>query len=108
MQTDAPRAAQAFPVGHFIRDELAARGWSVTDFVIRMFPIQSYDGRSQSLLSVNLLLNVDDPRLRLGKLAEPMAKALGVPVEFLTNLERAYVEWCASGDAARSGGEVAG
>ncbi|PWC96978.1 hypothetical protein [Azospirillum sp. TSO5] len=91
----------AFPVGHFIRDELAARGWSVTDFVIRMFPIQSFEARAQSLLSVNLLLNVTDPRLRMGKMAGPMAKALGVSTEFLLNLEAAYVSATHPAEAAR-------
>lgn len=95
MQTDAPRPAQAFPVGHYLRDELAARGWSVQEFVTRMTPVQSVEQRGFDMLAVDFLLNVDDPAMRMGDMAEPMAKALGVSVEFLTNLERAYVEWAA-------------
>ncbi|MBP2232865.1 plasmid maintenance system antidote protein VapI [Azospirillum agricola] len=91
--------ARAWPVGHFIRSELEARGWSVQEFVIRMHPIQSVRQRSIDMLAVDFLLTVDDPGLRMGEMAAPMAKALGVSVEFLTNLEDAYVAW-----AMRQGG----
>ncbi|WP_376960177.1 hypothetical protein ABNQ39_20960 [Azospirillum sp. A26] len=93
--------AKAFPVVRYLRDELEARGWTVQEFVTRMFPIQSVRQRSIDMLAVDFLLTVEDPSLRMGDMAEPMAKALGVSVDFLTNLERAYVEWCAG-----SGGEV--
>lgn len=100
---DETMPAQAFPVGAYVRDELEARGWTATDLVIAMQPFQGVEERAVTALSVNLLLHVDDPRLRLGKLAEPMAKALGVSVEFLTNLERAYVEWAAAQDGGDNG-----
>jgi plasmid maintenance system antidote protein VapI len=99
---DEPMPAQAFPVGAYVRDELEARGWSIQEFVTRMFPIQSVRQRSIDMLAVDFLLTVDDPGLRMGDMAGPMAKALGVSVEFLTNLERAYVEWA----AVQTGGEV--
>ncbi|MDW7555358.1 hypothetical protein D9623_33515 (plasmid) [Azospirillum brasilense] len=89
-------AAEAFPVGHFIRDELAARGWSVQEFVTRMTPVQSVEQRGADMLAIDFLLNVDDPALRMGSMAEPMAKALGVSPWFLLSLERAYVDWCAA------------
>jgi plasmid maintenance system antidote protein VapI len=104
MQTDAPRPAQAFPVGHYLRDELEARGWTVIDLVTRMAPIQAVEERAVTSLAVNLLLHVDDPRARMGKLAEPIAKALGVSVEFMTNLERAYVEWSAASEGEKANG----
>jgi plasmid maintenance system antidote protein VapI len=77
---------RAWPVGDYINDELVARNWTIGDLARRM----SGD-TEQNILSVELLLAVNDPNLYLGlEMADQLARVFDVSPDFLLNLDKAY------------------
>jgi hypothetical protein len=79
------------PPGLYIRDEMAARGWTAADVAARMNGLTEHD-RGVDELAVDLLTHVFDPNVRLGTMTPGLADAFGVPSAFLLNLERAWVD----------------
>lgn len=84
------RAAEAFPVGSFIAEELAARGWSTLDLAQRMGGGNPVTDR----LALDILIATDDPNVLLGfRGAVMLARAFGTSAEFWQRLEAAYRDW---------------
>ena len=76
---------QSFHIGEFVREEMACRGWSVSDIA------RSMDGDvSENTLALELLLNVQDPGLLLGDMAKGLAKAFGTSEQLWVNIDRAW------------------
>lgn len=86
-------AAEVFPVGHYIQEELDERGWTVVELALRMNGVNVRKvGIDQ--LAVELLMAVNDPKLLLDKeTAEKLGLAFDVQSGFFLNLDRAYREW---------------
>lgn len=79
--------AEVFPVGHYIAEELEARGWSDVDLARRM----GGDNPAVDLLCVQMLLAVHDPNLILDEsTARKLARAFGTSHELFLNLDAYY------------------
>lgn len=85
--------AEAFPPGEFLRDELDARGWTVTDLVTKI----GGDERQQAVNEFAVLLMLTcpaDPGLLVGDdLASDLATAFGGTAVYWTNLDNAWRAW---------------
>ena len=83
--------AQCFPVGEFIADEMAARGWTIYDVARRMG-----DGDQATwALTVDLLIECsDNPGVVLDvETAQRLGKAFDTSADLWLNLHRAYSAW---------------
>jgi plasmid maintenance system antidote protein VapI len=88
--------AQAWPVGHFIQEELEARGWTTADLASRMGG-ETAKERSLDRLGVEFLIAVDSPDLTLGIAgSEKLGKAFGVSPQYFLNLEKTYRAWASA------------
>lgn len=80
--------AEVFPVGHFIKEEMAARGWTLEDLLIRM-----PGDANENALWLDLVFEAPemdaDLDLALGD-PSPLAHAFGTSKEFWTNLDDAW------------------
>lgn len=74
-----PIAAEVFPPGEFLRDELEARGWTQADLAKIL-------GRPRRLISDI----IDGKRAITAEIAWGFGDALGVSPQFWLNLESAY------------------
>ena len=78
----ATRAAEAFPPGDFIREELQARGWTQSDLAYIL---------GRPLNRVNEIIN--GKRAVTPQTAKALASAFGTTPELWMNLETAYQLW---------------
>ena len=72
-------AAEAFPPGDFLREELATRGWTQASLAERM---------GRPLRSINEVIN--GKKAITAETAIGLASAFGTSAEFWMNLESAY------------------
>lgn len=90
------KAAEGFPVGEYLKDELDARGWTTRDCAERMGGDVDRD-----TLALDFLLAVvespDDHKIHTLTLDEGTARglevAMGSSAETWLNLDRAYHKW---------------
>jgi len=80
--------AEAFHPSEFIKDELEARGWTMSDLARRM--TGDY-GINYVALDFYLGIGAETPGLRLGD-ATDICRAFGVDEKYLANLERAWLD----------------
>ena len=81
-------AAEVFPVGEFIRDELRARGWSVCDLAGKMGGDPDVNH-----CALDLVMLAPDPKYPLGEeMAHQLAGAFGTSADLWENLDRAWRE----------------
>ena len=79
--TNPPNPAAVFPLGHYLAEELAARGWTPEELAKRMD------------VSVHLLRQVLAGERVIGQLgAVLLGKALDTSAEYWLNLERKWRE----------------
>lgn len=84
------QAAEVFPVGEYVLEELEARGWSIAEMARRM-------GGDFNLnhCAIELVIYVHDPDAFLGEdLARRIGLAFGTSAEVWLNLDNAWREWC--------------
>ena len=87
--------AQAWPVGHFIQEELEARGWTTADLAIRMGG-KTAEERSLDKLAIEFLI-ADSPSVFIGPDgAEKLGRAFGVSPQYFLNLEKTYLAWASA------------
>ena len=78
--------AETYPVGTFIAEELAARGWSVRDLAERMG-----GNAASNEVAVHILIDVDDEGVLLGEeTAQQLSLAFGVSAQFFIALDKAH------------------
>lgn len=84
----------------YVREELAARGWSEEDFIRK---VAAYD-YSITYLATELFFAIgDDPNGRMGHLVESFGAVFGVSPELFTNLEQSWLRSITGGsDAERA------
>lgn len=82
--------AECFPVGSYLQEELAERGWTTRDCSERMGGNVDID-----TLALDFLIDAqDDPRILLDdRTAAGIARATGTNAETWLNLDRAYHQW---------------
>lgn len=84
--------AEAWPVGHFLQDEMDARGWSVGDVASRM--ASGYHARAVWTLTMELLLHCSDTDMTIaGETADALGRAFGTSPELWINLNASYQKW---------------
>ncbi len=81
---------EAFSPASFMLDEIEARGWTLDDLAERM------GGHVAENLGCLAFLMTEDPRLRLGKVADQLGKAFGTSGEVWRNLEDSWLRWKAA------------
>lgn len=80
--------AEVFPLGDYIEEELAARGWSVEELAHRMGGGRDY---GINLLCAQMTIAVHDANLLLDReTAEGFARAFDVSPEMFINLDAAW------------------
>ena len=83
--------AQSFHLSTILQDELTARGWTLGDLAYRMGPESEY---GINRLKLDLIWSVHDVRCFAGdSTLGKISTALGVPFEYLKNLESAWHKW---------------
>lgn len=89
------RPAECFPLGHFIAEELEARGWTVQELAERMGGAEELDIHH---LTLDLLIYIpDDPRQVVGdKTFGKLSMALGVDEGVLRRIDSSYRTWLVS------------
>lgn len=80
--------AEAFHPSTFILEEMAAREWTLDDLAGRMG-----GDRATMRAALDLYISVHSSNLSLGKIADALALAFGVPADHFTRLERDYWAW---------------
>lgn len=81
---------ERWPPGHFIAQEMRARGWTSRELALRI----GGDARTVALneFAIDLVIAVSDKRLRLGHdLIMGMARAFGVAPAFFERLEQLWL-----------------
>jgi hypothetical protein len=73
------------PAVFMVLEEMFAREWSLGDLVSAM------NGDAMDRLAVEMLLLVQESGLRLGVMAEKLARAFGVSTELFENLEKQWL-----------------
>lgn len=86
------QAAEAFPVGEYIQEELEARGWTTKDLAIKMGG--SVRDIGINMLALDMLIAVKEARIDRD-MAYLMAKAFDVSPDLFLNLDRYYHAWLA-------------
>lgn len=76
----------AFHPAEFIYDELLSRGWTT------WAAVQAGGGDEYDCLALDLYICVQEPGLRVGSLADLLARAFDVSADFFTNLETQWLE----------------
>lgn len=83
---------EAFHFGSYLKEELAARGWSIAEFVRRI----GYANEKEYgiwYLTIELTIEIHDATCRIGQESvEVFARALGVNAAFLLAIERSFVD----------------
>lgn len=97
INADARLPAEAFPLGQFIREEIAARGLTKRGFEVLLF---SAGCTTEEVLACQIAAYVDDPCLILDETtANCLGRAFEVSPDFFMNLYRRWREW---NEAARA------
>lgn len=80
--------AEAFHPSEYIKDELEARGWSISDLAKR---IPGDYGVNHLAIEMYLDCGPEEPDMRMGDMAEQIATAFGVSCTLFRNLENAWL-----------------
>lgn len=99
---DTGRPPEAFPPGLYLKEEMAARGWTIDDVVARMG-----DGRDANIdrLCLEFVLYVFDPNLLINNdLAIRLGRAFDVSPDLWLNLNQAWRAWAKSRPEIKDGG----
>ncbi len=85
--------AEVFPVGHFLQEEMDARGWGLEDLLNRMPGDRRLNQLHVELILAASKFDIETQRdLRIGD-TSALAHAFGTSKEFWTNLDEAYVKF---------------
>lgn len=90
MKVSARTPAECFPLGEYLQEELAARGWTPADVADRIGGTEKE--RDIWCLTVDLLIHCSDMEgLELGQeTAEALGRAFDVSPDYWLNLHRMY------------------
>lgn len=88
--------AECFPVGHFLREEMAARGWTPADVAARI--AEDAHARKTWALTVELVLECSGMEgVHIGAdTAAALSRVFGTSPQFWLDLDNAYREWAKS------------
>jgi plasmid maintenance system antidote protein VapI len=79
------KPAEVWPVGHFIENEMRARGWTRRELVKRL------GGSNVDQLAIDLLIDAPQKGVLIGRdLAADIARAFGTSAELWLNLDKAW------------------
>jgi len=88
--------AECFHIADMIQDELDAREWGLEDLAAEM------DGNfGNNLLALQTIWSVHDVGLLLGDYGKSISKALGLDIDLVDNLDRAWREWMGAKNLTR-------
>ena len=80
-------AAETFPPGEFIREELEARGWTQDDLALRL----EWENYEVARLAVAFLVDAPVKGMIMGApMSADLGRVFGVSPEFFLNLDRSW------------------
>lgn len=80
---------QVAHISEYIRAEMEVRGWS-EEVLAAAMGFSSTKEYQINLLALQMLLNVQDPDMYIGELAQGLGRAIDVDPQFLMNLDDAW------------------
>ena len=94
--SDAPerKPAEVYPVAHFVKEEMEARGWSLEDLLNRLPGERDVNQLTLEIMTATPDFDHDIRKdMRLGEeMARILAHAFGTSKEFWMNLDAAWVK----------------